>query len=93
MSTKVGSHNISAKIKGHRVAVRIQITHSAELPFPVADYPATAHPLDRIAWIMETWRKHDGLTEINPGHFPVMNRLCEAAMKEIDAVLAKGVTP
>lgn len=55
MSQKVGGHSISAKIKGKKAAVRMQYTAAVVLDFWVEHYPATAHPLERTAWVARQW--------------------------------------
>lgn len=90
MSTKVGIHSISARIKHKKLAVRMQCTSSVVLSFWLDQYPATAHPLDRINWIAQKWWEDEHAGQVMPAEFAVKNsRYFEACMKEIDAVIAK----
>lgn len=96
MSTKIAGVTVSAKIKNERVTVQVRKTTIHSMEFWASDFPFDEHIIDQKNWMalqMETDcgkldKREDHLDHVTPDGW----RIIEAAIKEINTLLAEPVT-
>lgn len=91
MSTKVVGVTVSAKIKNERVTVSVRRTTVHSMQFWASDFPYDEHVIDQKNWIAKQMQESEDKEMDLSGVTPDGWRIVEAAVKEIETVLAQEV--
>lgn len=95
MSTKVAGASVSAKIKNERVTVQVRRTTVHSLEFWASDFPFDEHVIDQKNWMALQMETDGGKLDKRIDHLDYVTpdgwRIIEAAIKEVNSVLAEPV--